>query len=597
MTACLIGLSAKADLSVQYAVNSDNTINSGFPAGNKPAGGASCSTWTCAQKGDATGEIDEGTPDTNLDFSASSSNTFNPEYAYQLCADSGDCQVEAQLPLLWTGHTENFTGFGVGISEGTADDDYFANCWWANTTPARFTRGTPASNTSEIGTSTPNLPEYVGIKYDQSETEISCWTSPDSSTWTQVGSTVTKTLSCTGGNCPTYVFGTSSDVAQTTFVSITDAVFTTTIDISGSPPPNPGPNALFTADAESGNFEAYHDVGTTGYSFGMMPGYGRPVCSTLPNPSSECLNEGNGDLADVVTTTACGAPRQGTYAYKLTVKNDENWSKPQDCDLQGTKCVRRRTELQMALKDVFPIDYPDAWPQRTERWIGMSMCLDTNMPTATGSAWGPLFFQSKPDATSGSVSPWLTIGITGSKVGGTETWRFDHRWGPESAAPAVKADIDGERAMFYDKTYPSSGNWPDGTAHFPNEAASKTAMSNTSRDVWHDFVVHMNGDPRTIAEGGAGFLEVFMRTGAGAWVQVLNITPGNITRQGVNFDHGISYNGTTQIGYLFQNGIYVSEARAEQGTGNWVIYLDNLIFADENCTAGACVTHDGSSVE
>ncbi len=314
-------------------------------------------------------------------------------------------------------------------------------------------------------------------------------------------------------------------------------------------------------------------------------------CSTLPVPSTECLKEGNGDLADIVTSPV----RVGTYAYKLTVKSNENGSEPADCDLDGGNCSRRRTELQMAIQNVLPLDHPDAWPRRTERWITVSIYLDS-INSVSGSSWGPIFFQAKPENQCGGVSPFFAIELNGAQEDNSESWKIHHRWAPEATTPACAADTDAERAMYYDKSYPRSNNWPDGVAHFPNESASKVALASINRGGWTDWMIHVNGDPRTVGEGGGGFLEVFKREDSGSWVEVVNITPGNTTRKGVNFDHGISYNGTTDDGFLFQNGMYMSISRHNNGTANWVVILDNTRFGDESCTDGACITHDGSSM-
>ena len=41
-------------------INPDGTVDTAYPAGNKPVSGGACPTgWTCATKGDATEDIDE----------------------------------------------------------------------------------------------------------------------------------------------------------------------------------------------------------------------------------------------------------------------------------------------------------------------------------------------------------------------------------------------------------------------------------------------------------------------------------------------------------------------------------------------------------
>ena len=83
------------------------------------------STWTEAFKGDGAGSVVENSA-TSLTIAAAGTNDqANIVYAYQTVA-SGDIQVKALVPSSRTGHSENYTGFGVGLTEGTADGAYFA---------------------------------------------------------------------------------------------------------------------------------------------------------------------------------------------------------------------------------------------------------------------------------------------------------------------------------------------------------------------------------------------------------------------------------------------------------------------------------------
>ena len=104
-------------------------------------------TWTEAFKGDGSGSVVENSA-TSLTITAAGFNDqANIVYAYQTVT-SGDIQVICTVPSSWTGLDANYVGFGVGLTEGTADGDYFAQNWWPKVGGARAKYGTPPSYTT-----------------------------------------------------------------------------------------------------------------------------------------------------------------------------------------------------------------------------------------------------------------------------------------------------------------------------------------------------------------------------------------------------------------------------------------------------------------
>jgi hypothetical protein len=92
-------------------------------------------------------------------------------------------------------------------------------------------------------------------------------------------------------------------------------------------------------------------------------------------------------------------------------------------------------------------------------------------------------------------------------------------------------------------------------------------------------------------------LELWKREDSGAWVKVLNITPGWIERGGATFNMGIGYNLSAQsgnhAGYGSISSLYMGKNQVWGSPNNRVIYIANHKIADENATCPD-VTHDGS---
>lgn len=189
---------------------------------------AAPTVWTFAQKGDADGTIVENSS-TSLTINASSSDDeANIDYAYQ-SVSSGDIQLICTLPSSYSGTLEDFSGFGIGLTEGTADGDYFVQNWWPNIGTARAKFGTPPSFSTQTGIASQSLPYYLAITYDDTANEIRAWESADNIDWFQIGATISKTLTY---DVLAYVFGTSHDTPSTSTATITGCTLTGTITIS-----------------------------------------------------------------------------------------------------------------------------------------------------------------------------------------------------------------------------------------------------------------------------------------------------------------------------------------------------------------------------
>ena len=63
---------------------------------------------------------------------------------------SGDIELTGIIGA-FSGHTENFTGFGIGITEGIGDGEFFAQVWVPNVETPRGKHGTPPSYTTQTG--------------------------------------------------------------------------------------------------------------------------------------------------------------------------------------------------------------------------------------------------------------------------------------------------------------------------------------------------------------------------------------------------------------------------------------------------------------
>jgi hypothetical protein len=143
--------------------------------------------------------------------------------------------------------------------------------------------------------------------------------------------------------------------------------------------------------------------------------------------------------------------------------------------------------------------------------------------------------------------------------------------------------------MFYDGNengacYPrksgTSPLWADGVAHFPNEAASCAALQSVNKGGWTDWVYHVRPDNRGSNDGGTGFIELWKREDSGPWVEVVDIRPGQVTRGGMTFNHGIGY-GPGSKGYGPKAGMYLAKEQVWGLKKNRILYIANIKIADE----------------
>ncbi len=176
-------------------------------------------------------------------------------------------------------------------------------------------------------------PHYLASTYDPAITQWNCLDSTDGTNWNLLQ---TETIVLTA---PYYagIYTTSSSVTDKTTSEWDNIQINSVITIlpggPAPPPPPPPPGSaqlLFSGDFETGNLDQWHVLGDPDtVHMNLTPGYGLPDCTTFPIPSTKCDRSGNGDLLDVVVA-AEGEVRQGLYSSRMTVKNDENWTEPDD---------------------------------------------------------------------------------------------------------------------------------------------------------------------------------------------------------------------------------------------------------------------------
>lgn len=177
-----------ASISLTLPPNYDFTRSTQYRFGEKPIDTPECPTgWTCANKGDGAGTIDEVST-SEFDFNTSGTSVANAfRYVYK---DPGanDFQIIARVTNEYAGSLANFAGIGVGISDGTGDSDEFHNCWSpsSSTTVVRSRAGNPTTSTSVNGADGQSRPRYLAETYDLSATESKCHESTDGVTWVEV---------------------------------------------------------------------------------------------------------------------------------------------------------------------------------------------------------------------------------------------------------------------------------------------------------------------------------------------------------------------------------------------------------------------------
>lgn len=325
-----------------------------------------------------------------------------------------------------------------------------------------------------------------------------------------------------------------------------------------------------------------------------------------------------------------GPVRAGNYSARITVRNSTNGSEPQDCgESDNGRCEYRRTEIWTwgGRSSNFMAHYMNALPQFQDRWISYSVYLPTDFSMADGSGFWPIVLQIKPRWGGRSMSPTFAIAMHP-----TQGWSITHRTHPEIANNLVQHGLA-----------PDSGEYSYNVAHdteyrkttgqgfkdylavdFPDANASRAALGDLGVGKWTDWVIHMKADPRGPNEGGAGFLKVWKRSGAGGWTQVLDISPREFDVNGYRLKRGVFFNdpgGSTgnpnpmptnwagtlsnlsgekyseqNGGFSLMTGFYGSKDYFWNAARNVTIFIDNVKVGSAKASF-AMMSPDGSTPE
>jgi len=359
---------------------------------------------------------------------------------------------------------------------------------------------------------------------------------------------------------------------------------------------------LWNGDYSTGDFLQWHvATDSTRVQYSQIPSYGRPV--KMPNDGAGRADSyyGNGDLMSMVATTARTVnghfypqgPTRGSspYAAKITLKNSINGTEVgnADCDPAPTTCNRRRADLtvQKTMQD----DY-NAFPPLAERWLSCSIYIPADFDGSgpVGGGFGIKLWSMKDynDTGPGPISISIEPG---------EVWRLGHRWQDDDPYIGLpwwqQMWYTGDEPEGSGLAYPRADFWPDGTAHFPDLATSHAALQSLNKGGWTDWIVHMKMDHRGSDEGGTGFIKIWKREDQGAWIYVLDVFPGELTRGGHTFNHGVGFHNNITNGYGIKCGAYCTKDRVWDLPENTVIYNANVKVGDENATF-AQMSPDGS---
>jgi hypothetical protein len=211
--------------------NYDDTLDSRYPLGDKPIVHGACTNgWLCEHIGSSTGEIDTTSATTIEISTAGFQDTSSYEFVYKAFS-SGNVQVCATVPdqSTWTGYHENFTGFGVKITDGLLIPDYFSQAWnpYISDIP-RHKIGTLLANGTTQGDPLTAGPETVCETFHDLTDEWRGWQSNDGVTFTQVGAT---TVQAPAGTLYAGAFGVSQEAGQTSFATLTNVTASSTITV------------------------------------------------------------------------------------------------------------------------------------------------------------------------------------------------------------------------------------------------------------------------------------------------------------------------------------------------------------------------------
>ncbi len=279
---------ANAAISLSLSANFDLTRTTAYPLGDKPLPQPFCTTWECGPWGDAVGDVRQ-VSDTELEIAASSANDLDNIVVATQDFPTGDIQVVAQLPAAYTGWLEDFTSFGVICQESEDVGSFFATVRISNgSAPPRFRTGTSVTSSVQTGDTLTARPEYVALTYDDSESLLAGWQSDDGVTYTQIGTSVSRDLAATA-KCG--VFGTSNEVGQTSFATLTDVVASSVITVftPAVAPTFTGPPSHGTITSSTIPVSFTTDQSGTVYGVACPDGQSAPTAAQVKNGA--CTND------------------------------------------------------------------------------------------------------------------------------------------------------------------------------------------------------------------------------------------------------------------------------------------------------------------
>jgi hypothetical protein len=511
-------------------------------------------TWTFAQKGDASGSVVENSA-TSLSISARGTTDNGPDidYAYQPVA-SGDIQIVARIPdkAEWSGHNETFTNFGVGITEGSSAEDWYAHALtFLNADGTRLKYGTGGTTpTAHSGQTGQSYPRYLALTYDASETEIRAWESANASDWFQIGETIIRDLSYPAR---AYVFGCSHDPFETTTATLTACVLSSTIDISEATPPDPEPRKVaFTGDFESEQVNV---------STSNVDGF-RIRTARHPQPPTDFVQINNGGAcpsaeidtkvvaSEVPPSTSLGSsaevfPRVGSNFLRTAIYKTKDYTEwapnPED-----------RPRLNASLVD-HPFDFD------VEMYIGFSIYLPSNLEIESGSGnrQNALYIVN----TTPSATLWI-LNLSLSQTG-TQNWAF--RWWTDDSS--VNESTGAENQVSLGEISPDRGKWTDFVIRYRLNPFTETTNAST-----------ISGGKNQSYDGNKGILQVWKSEGEvdGNGDRTMVLTSANI----VDAPVGLVPKATAQPYHQFRQ--YKPQWKTTSGTvaGPSWIGFDAIFFGD-----------------
>lgn len=282
-------------------------------------GDVNCTTWTCTSFGTATGQIEEVSATSLIVTASGPDDLGNVDMAYKEFTDS-DVQVCGTMPTQpWGGYAEPFTGGGVRIMEGlSATPTFFANNWVTDSSDTpRFKSGTVVDNDAQQGDPTTALPETLCITFSNSANEWKGWQTNNGTDFTQVGQTVVHDPS---GTLYAGIFATPSELNQSTVITMTNVVASSTITIN-TDDPGPDPETTCTAPV---SFPPTNSTVSSGMSIttnlGCRNGNDIVLGWDLSTPTDANISARSGTFNN---NSSVPAYFKGRHLYKCNIQWDE----------------------------------------------------------------------------------------------------------------------------------------------------------------------------------------------------------------------------------------------------------------------------------